>query len=372
MNENAFNFNKFISDSKETLINPKGYFETMSSSGGMVEPLVKALIYGVLAAIVNAIWFFAFGSIVTLGAFGGAFGVGAFILTIVGALIGLFIGAVIILIISSICGGNTDFEANLRVSASLMVLMPINALLTVLSFFSGFIGILISIAVSVYGLYLLYLALTRTLKGKEETVRIITYVLIALLLLFQVVGFFTRRAARNFSRDLSEFQQKLDDQQNDDQSADYNYYSNEKPENFPYKALEQVKMHLSDGNGVITKEKIERLVRLTQMLDENENENDRIAELVKEYGYNDLNEYTNDYLAIISGITAVSSLNAMEQLINASGQSKKVAGDFKVDEMLKNAAIQSIQSGKLTESDLIIVFNNWDSVKELENKTATE
>lgn len=110
MNENAFDFNKFMADSKNTLINPKGYFESMSTAGGMVEPLLKALIYGLVAAIINAIWFFALGSVVTLGAFGGAFGVGAFIMTIIGAIIGLFIGAVIILLLSSISGGNTDFE----------------------------------------------------------------------------------------------------------------------------------------------------------------------------------------------------------------------------------------------------------------------
>ncbi len=53
----------------------------------------------------------------------------ALVWTIVGALIGLFIGAVIMLIISAICKGSTDFEANLRVVAAVMVLMPINALL---------------------------------------------------------------------------------------------------------------------------------------------------------------------------------------------------------------------------------------------------
>jgi len=374
MNENAFDFNKFMADSKNTLINPKGYFESMSTAGGMVEPLLKALIYGLVAAIINAIWFFALGSVVTLGAFGGAFGVGAFIMTIIGAIIGLFIGAVIILLLSSISGGNTDFEANLRVSASLMVLMPINSLLNVFSFLSGYLGVIVSLVINLYGLYLLYLALTKTLKGKEETARIIMYVLIALLVLAQVIGFFSRRAARNLTSDLSRFEEAYGNKEGNEQNADYNYYNNEKPDKFPSKALELVRVHLSTGNGVITKEKLDRLLKLTQELDEYENDidNDKIIALIKEYGYTDMTEYTNDYTVVISGITAVSSLNAMEQLLNATEKEKKAAGDFKVDEMLKNAAIQSITSGKLTESDLIVVFNNWDSVKELENKTVTE
>jgi len=372
MNENAFDFNKFIADSKNTLLNPKGYFESMSTAGGMVEPLIKALIYGVVAAILNAIWFFALGSVVTLGASGGIFGIGAFIFTIIAAVIGLFIGGIIILLLSSISGGNTDFEANLRVSASLMVLMPINALLAVFGFISGLLGTIISIAIGLYGLYLLYLALTRTLKGKEETARIIIYVLIALLLLGQIMSYFSRRALQNFGKDLSRFEQTVGDKEDEDQGTDYNYYSNVKPDKFPSKAMEIVRVHLSTGDGSITKEKIERLVKLTGELDEYENDNAKMLELIKQFGYSDISEYTNDYLVVISGITAVSSLNAMEQLMKASEKEKKAAEGFMVDEMLKNAAIQSILSGKLTESDLVTVFNNWDSVKDLENKTITE
>lgn len=372
MNENAFDFNKFITDSKNTLLNPKGYFESMNTAGGMVEPLIKALIYGVVAAIINAIWFFALGSVVTLGTSGGIFGIGAFIFTIIAAVIGLFIGGVIILLLSSISGGNTDFEANLRVSASLMVIMPINALLAVFGFISGLLGTIISIAIGLYGLYLLYLALTRTLKGKEETARIIIYVLIALLLLGQIMSYFSRRALQNFGKDLSRFEQNVGDKEDEEQSADYNYYSNEKPDKFPSKALEIVRVHLSTGDGSITKAKIERLVKLTGELDEYENDNAKMLELIKQFGYTDISEYTNDYLVVISGITAVSSLNAMEQLMKASEKEKKAAEGFMVDEMLKNAAIQSILSGKLTESDLVTVFNNWDSVKDLENKTVTE
>lgn len=371
MNEKAFDFNKFIADSKNTLINPKGYFESMVTSGGIVEPLLKTLIYGVVAAIINAIWFFALGSVMSFGMFGGAFSVVAFIMTIIGAIIGLLIGAVIILLLSSISGGNTDFEANLRVSASLMVLMPINSLLSVFTFIR-FIGVIVSIAISLYGLYLLYIALTKTLRGKEETVRIITYVLVAILVLFQIVGFLGRRAARNFTRDLSRFEEISTGNENDEQSTDFNYYDNEKPDEFPNKAMEVVRAHLSTGISSITKEKIEKLVKLTKELDNYESDNAKMMELLKEFGYSDISEYTNDYLVVISGITAVSSLNAMEQLIKASEKEKKAAEGFMVDEMLKNAAIQSILSGKLTETDLVTVFNNWDTVKELENKSIDE
>ncbi len=65
--------------------------------------------------------------------FGGAFGIMILIWKIIGSIIGLFIGAVILLVISSVCKGNTDFEANVRVIAAIMVVMPISA-------FFGFAG----------------------------------------------------------------------------------------------------------------------------------------------------------------------------------------------------------------------------------------
>jgi hypothetical protein len=133
MSDSTFDFNVFISESKDVLVNPKSYFSTMKTSGGIAEPLIKAVIYGVIAGIFYLLW-----SVLHLGAstggfFGSAVGVMAFVGAIISAVIGLFVGAVIILVISSICKGSTDFEACTRVAAAIMVIMPINA-------FFGFIS----------------------------------------------------------------------------------------------------------------------------------------------------------------------------------------------------------------------------------------
>ena len=52
----SFDLNAFIKESKETLLNPKAYFSTMKTSGGMAEPVIKALIYGVVAGIIVFLW----------------------------------------------------------------------------------------------------------------------------------------------------------------------------------------------------------------------------------------------------------------------------------------------------------------------------
>jgi hypothetical protein len=201
MSNETINFNQILKDSRETLLNPKGYFESMPLSGGFTEPLIKAAIYGTLAGLFALLWsILGFGA-VGAGILGGAIGIMALIWTIVGAVIGLFIGGVIMLVISAICGGNTDYEANVRVTASLMVLYPINAFL---AFFNGInftLGGIISLAVSLFGVYLLYLAAIHALKGKESNAKIVAIVLLILALL----GFFGGRRASKSLMDLSDY-----------------------------------------------------------------------------------------------------------------------------------------------------------------------
>jgi hypothetical protein len=197
----SFDFNAFIKESKETLVNPKAYFSTMKTSGGIAEPLIKALIYGVLAGVIGFLWGI-LGLSIKAGIFGGAIGVMALVWTIIAAVIGLFIGAVIVLIISSICKGNTDFEANLRVVASVMVVMPISALLGFTLGINSILGMIVSLCVNLYGLYLLYHGLTGALKANPATTKIVMYVLAALLVLFMIIGLGTRNRVNRLMNDL--------------------------------------------------------------------------------------------------------------------------------------------------------------------------
>jgi hypothetical protein len=199
----SFDFNAFIKESKETLLNPKAYFSTMKTSGGMAEPVIKALIYGVLAGVIAFLW-----GIIGLGGRLGVFGagIGAMVLVwvILAAIIGLFIGAVIVLIISSICKGNTDFEANLRVVASVMVIMPISALLGFTMGINSVFGAIVTMCVNLYALYLLYHGLTEALKANPATTKIVMYVLAAFLVIFTIAGLGTRNRANKYMNDISQ------------------------------------------------------------------------------------------------------------------------------------------------------------------------
>lgn len=213
MSDTTFDFNVFISESKDVLVNPKSYFSTMKTTGGIAEPLIKAVIYGVIAGIFYLLW-----SLLHLGGsigglFGGAVGIMAFVGYIITAVIGLFVGAVIILVISSICKGSTDFEACARVSAAVMVVMPINAFFGFVSGLNFYAGTIISVAVNIYALWLLYNGLVESLKANRETSKIVMYVLIGVMLLFMLVGMGARKRANQFmdSYDNTEVQELLKD-----------------------------------------------------------------------------------------------------------------------------------------------------------------
>ena len=206
MSDGTFDVNLFIKESKDVLVNPKSYFSTMKTSGGMSEPLIKAVIYGAVAGAIAFIW-----SLLKIGAmsgFGGAIGIMVFIWSIIAAVIGLFIGAVIILVISSICKGSTDFEANLRVSAALLVIMPINAFLGFAGHFNLYFGVIVSIAVGMYAMWMLYNGLVETLKSNPETTKIVSYVLIAVFALFTLLGIGAKRKAEQLMRDFNSTDQK--------------------------------------------------------------------------------------------------------------------------------------------------------------------
>jgi hypothetical protein len=212
MSNGTFDLNAFIQESKEVLINPKSYFSTMRTSGGMTEPLIKAVIYGAVAGAISFIWSLLHFTIGGGGLFGGVMGIGLFFTYTIGAVIGLFIGAVILLVISSICKGSTDFEANVRVTAAVMVVMPIGALLAFTGHLSLYLGVLIGLAVNILSLWLLYNALIEALKAKPETTKIVMYILVALFVIMSLVGLGTKRKADQFMKEFnsSEFKEMME------------------------------------------------------------------------------------------------------------------------------------------------------------------
>jgi Yip1 domain len=175
--------------------------------------LIKVTIYGAIAGALAFLWSILNIGMLTGGMFGGHVGIMVFVSYIIGSIIGLFIGAVILLIISSICKGNTDFEANVRVTAGLMVVMPISAFFGFAIGINLYLGIIISLAVNIFALWLLYNGLVEALKSKPETAKIVLYVLIAIFVLFTLMGLGTRSRTYKYMNEFKnpDFKERLKD-----------------------------------------------------------------------------------------------------------------------------------------------------------------
>ena len=200
MRNEYIDIKSIIKESRETLLNPKEYFSSMPLTGGYTEPLIKAAVYGVVAGLFSLLW-----TVLGLSAIGStiwssAIGIMALIWSVIGAIIAAFVGGGIILLISAICGGNTDYEANLRVATSLMVVYPINAFLAFLYGINTDLGSVVGLAVTMYSTYLLYQAVMLSLNGKESSVKVVAIVLVLLALL----GFYGSRKASKTARDFSD------------------------------------------------------------------------------------------------------------------------------------------------------------------------
>ncbi|MCE5347775.1 MAG: YIP1 family protein [Bacteroidales bacterium] len=207
MSNGAFDFKLFIKESKDVLTNPKSYFSTMKTSGGMTEPLIKAVLYGAIAGAFAFIW--------SLFHIGAVSSIMAFMWYTIAAIVGLFIGAVILMVISSICKGSTDFEANARVIAAVMVVLPVSALLGFTSWINIYFGAIVSLVINIFSLWLLYKGLVEALKSKPELTKTVTFVLAAVIVLFMLFGLGAKKRADKFmnefkSSDLKEMMTDID------------------------------------------------------------------------------------------------------------------------------------------------------------------
>ncbi len=140
MSNETIDFRRIARESRETLFNTKEYFSSMSLEGGYAEPVIKAAIYGTVAGLFSLLWSVTGLYNYDFGFMDGFLGIMPLVWSIVIAIVGVFIGGALMLLVSAICGGNTDYEANVRVAASLMVVYPIRVFFAFLNGISITLG----------------------------------------------------------------------------------------------------------------------------------------------------------------------------------------------------------------------------------------
>lgn len=175
----------FISTVRGVVLNPVGFFRGMRKSGDFVNPLVFALICAVIGGVLSGVIGFLSGLV--FGDFGTAIGslLGGIFLTPIIAVVSLFVGGGIIhLLVMLLAKPNAGFEATFRVAAYVSVLYLVSWLGAI-----PILGILISLAASVYGLVLAVLGIREahsTTTGRAAAVVLIPTAVIFLLVVVVV------------------------------------------------------------------------------------------------------------------------------------------------------------------------------------------
>ena len=204
MYHGQFTIYRVYEESKKALFTPRKYFTDMETGIGWGSPVYKAFIYGLASGLFILLWSFLDIIGLTEGVLSGDVGVIGFFSTIAGALAGLFIGGVIIVTVSSVCDGRTDFESGWRIASVLMVILPLNAFLGFFDGISHVLGAVISLGVNLYGVYMLYIALTVVLKAQDKPARVFSYILSGILVLVVVILLYTRNSVQNYQEELEE------------------------------------------------------------------------------------------------------------------------------------------------------------------------
>jgi len=122
---------------------PAEFFQGMPKTGGFLEPLVFAVILGVMVGIIQTI--LGFIGLGHVGAYGPGLmgGFGMVVFTPIAVAIGSFIGGAIFFVIWKLMGSPEEYETAYRCGAYLMALAPITAITGTIPYAGGIINMVI-------------------------------------------------------------------------------------------------------------------------------------------------------------------------------------------------------------------------------------
>jgi hypothetical protein len=163
-----------LEEARQILLAPEAYFASLDLGGHAKEPVLKVLVYGVVAGLAAFLW-----SLLGLAGDGatGIFlvdqGFSALFSLPIWSLILLALLTVVVMVVSALCGGEAGFIPALQVGSSLVVLLPVNAVLGVVSGMSNVLGLLVGLGVALFGLKLFFMALTRALGARLHSAKVL-------------------------------------------------------------------------------------------------------------------------------------------------------------------------------------------------------
>ncbi len=180
------------------LTKPVDFFKTMHKTGGFLEPLIFALIMGIIAGILHAII-----SLVGLGYYSRGLmdSLGMIIIIPVAVIVGSFIGAAIMYVIWKLLGSQENYEVSYRCVAYIMVLAPIAAILGLIPYagaiLNAALGLIFIVLASIY---------VHSIPAKKAL--LVFGIIFAVILLIQLRAEYKMR---NFANSADEVRKKMEE-----------------------------------------------------------------------------------------------------------------------------------------------------------------
>ncbi len=193
------NVEKTISTVSETMMqvitNPVGFYQSMPRSGGFVEPLVFAIIMGVIGGVLQAI----------LGVFGIGFA-GTILMALASIIIGPimiaifgFVGAAILFVIWRLLGSQQSYETAYRCGAYATAVTPVTSILNIIPYIGPALGV-------AWMAYLMIIASIQVHQVKPKIALIVFGILGGLLVVGSIGSQF---GAKRMEKQMDKFQSEM-------------------------------------------------------------------------------------------------------------------------------------------------------------------
>jgi hypothetical protein len=193
------NMEKLISNVSETMMqvitNPVGFYQSMPRTGGFVEPLIFAVIMGVIGGVLQAI----------LGIFGIGF-TGTILMALASIIIGPimiaifgFVGAAILFVIWRLLGSQESYETAYRCGAYATAVTPVTSILSIIPYIGAALGV-------AWMAYLMIIASIQVHQVKPKIALIVFGILGGLLVVSSIGSQF---AAKRMEKQMDRFQSEM-------------------------------------------------------------------------------------------------------------------------------------------------------------------
>jgi hypothetical protein len=184
-----------IDTAKQVIMDPVGFYRGMAKGGGFSDPLVFAVVLGVVTGIVQAII-----GLVHLGpAVSAVMALGSIIVMPIMVLIFGFVGAAIVFVIWKVMGSNESYETAYRCGAYASAISPITAVASLIPFVGSLVGL-------AWMTYLLVMASIEVHKIPAKKAWMVFGIIAAI---FALMSLGAQAGARKAQRGMADFQKEM-------------------------------------------------------------------------------------------------------------------------------------------------------------------